>query len=93
MTVKEAAAILEVSAGLVYALVAAGKIRHARHGLGRGTIRISADALEEYRRSSAAGGVTAPPSAPASARASSGPPAAPFSELDPRRLRRAWKKG
>lgn len=51
MTVKQAAERLEISPGLVYALVASGKIRHERHGLGRGAIRITEEALEEYRRS------------------------------------------
>lgn len=49
-TVKQAAKRLGVSAKLVYALCAAGKIVHERHGLGRGTIRISEEALEDYRR-------------------------------------------
>ena len=49
LTVKGAAERLGVSAKLVYALCAAGKIVHERHGLGRGTIRISEEALEEYR--------------------------------------------
>ena len=31
-------------------LCAAGKIRHERHGLGRGAIRIPPEALEEYRK-------------------------------------------
>lgn len=50
LTVKQAAARLGVSAKLVYALCARGKIVHERHGLGRGTIRISEGSLEEYRR-------------------------------------------
>jgi excisionase family DNA binding protein len=50
LTVKQAAARLGVSPALIYALVAAKKIRHERHGLGRGAIRIPEDALEEYRR-------------------------------------------
>ncbi len=50
LTVKEAAARLGVSTKLVYALCAAGKIIHERHGLGRGTIRISEEALEAYRQ-------------------------------------------
>lgn len=49
ITIKEAARRLTVSRGLVYALVRAGKIRHERHGTGRGTIRIEEAALEEYR--------------------------------------------
>jgi excisionase family DNA binding protein len=52
LTVKQAAERLGVSAALVYALCAAGRIRHERYGLGRGTIRISAEAMEEYRAAS-----------------------------------------
>ncbi len=36
ITIREAARRLTVSRGLVYALVRAGKIRHERHGTGRG---------------------------------------------------------
>ena len=50
MNVREAAKKLGISPSLVYGHCAAGKIRHERHGLGRGTIRIPAEALEEYRR-------------------------------------------
>ncbi len=49
-SVREAAEQINMSAALVYALVAAKKIRHERHGMGRGRIRIPADALEEYRQ-------------------------------------------
>lgn len=49
LTVKEASEILGVSSALIYSLCAAHKLRHERHGLGRGTIRIPEDALEEYR--------------------------------------------
>ncbi|HWE36402.1 MAG TPA: helix-turn-helix domain-containing protein [Isosphaeraceae bacterium] len=45
---KEAAARLEVSPSLVYQLVAVGKLRCTRHGLGRGCIRISEQQLAEY---------------------------------------------
>jgi excisionase family DNA binding protein len=55
VTVREAAEALEVSSGLVYRLLAAGKIRHERHGLGRGAIRIPPGALDEYRRSCTVG--------------------------------------
>ena len=55
-SVGEAAAELGVSRALVYALCQRRKIRHERHGLGKGKIVIPADALEEYRR-----GVTVPP--------------------------------
>jgi excisionase family DNA binding protein len=50
LTVKQAAERLSVSPALVYALCARGTIRHERHGLGRGVIRIEVEALEEYRR-------------------------------------------
>jgi excisionase family DNA binding protein len=63
LTVKQAAQRLGVSAKLVYALCAAGQIAHERHGLGRGTIRIPEDALEEYR-GRAAGRWPGPPPAP-----------------------------
>ena len=48
MKVKEAAARLEVSAATVYGLVAAGKLRCYRVGLGRGCIRISEDHIAAY---------------------------------------------
>ena len=50
LTVKQAADQLGVSPSLVYGLCKEGRIRHERHGLGRGTIRIPPDALDEYRR-------------------------------------------
>ena len=50
LTVKEAAEQLRISAALVYALCAAKKIRHERHGLGRGKIVIPAEAVGEYRQ-------------------------------------------
>jgi excisionase family DNA binding protein len=65
-SVKAAAKELGISLSLMYGLCAAGKIRHERHGLGRGTIRIPAEALLEYRRSStvAQGGVGSVPPPP-----------------------------
>jgi excisionase family DNA binding protein len=65
-SVAEAAKELGVSAGTVYALCAGRRLRHERIGLGRGTIRIPADALDEYRRSVTVGtdrAVSMPPSA------------------------------
>lgn len=50
MSVKQAADSLGVSHALVYALCSARRIRHERHGLGRGKIVIPPDALDEYRR-------------------------------------------
>ena len=57
-TVKQAAQELSLSISLVYALVAAGKIRHERHGMGRGVIRIPKEALDEYRKQSTVTGAT-----------------------------------
>lgn len=51
LTVKQAAERLGLSVSLVYALCAAKKLRHERHGLRRGTIRIPEDAIDEYHRS------------------------------------------
>ena len=48
VTVKQAATRLEVSQTTVYALVAAGKLRVAGWGWGRGVIRISDEQLAEY---------------------------------------------
>lgn len=50
LSVREAAEQLGISPTLVYALCERKRIRHERHGLGRGTIRIPEDALEEYRQ-------------------------------------------
>lgn len=50
LTVKQAAEQIGISPGLVYALCAARRIRHERHGLGRGRILIPEEAIEEYRR-------------------------------------------
>jgi excisionase family DNA binding protein len=61
LTVKQAAAQLGISPALVYALVQRRKIRHERHGLGRGTIRIPETALDEYRRSREFGAEDRPP--------------------------------
>ena len=54
LTVKEAAKLLGISPSPVYGLCGVGKIRHERYGLGRGTIRIPTEALEEYRKLSQA---------------------------------------
>lgn len=59
MTVRQAAAELGVSGALIYQLCKAGRIRHERFGLGRGTIRIAPEALAEYRKAAAAGSAPA----------------------------------
>lgn len=50
MKVREAAARLEVSAATVYSLIATGRLKCARVGVGRGVIRISEEHLAEYLR-------------------------------------------
>jgi excisionase family DNA binding protein len=48
MNVKQVAERLEVSQSLVYELLNAGKLQGSRHGLGRGTWRISEEQLQSY---------------------------------------------
>jgi excisionase family DNA binding protein len=50
LTVKQVAARWGVAKSTVYALVAAGRLPATRYGLGRGTIRISEEAVEKYER-------------------------------------------
>jgi excisionase family DNA binding protein len=63
-SVSETAAELGVSMGTVYALCSRRLILHERIGLGRGTIRIPEDAIEEYRRSVTVGAERATASKP-----------------------------
>ena len=58
MTVRQAARRLEVACSTVYALISAGKLRASRHGVRRGTIRISEEQLAAYQKEAA--GVPAP---------------------------------
>jgi excisionase family DNA binding protein len=89
LTVRQAAEELRVSPQLVYTLCARKRIRHLRHGLGRGTIRIPEDALEEYRRSATVREErgTALPSP-----AKKFPCDGPFTMLDSGRLLEAWRR-
>jgi excisionase family DNA binding protein len=48
MRVKEAAVRLDISSATIYGLIAAGKLRCHRVGLGRGAIRISEEHLAEF---------------------------------------------
>jgi excisionase family DNA binding protein len=48
MTVREVANRLEISLSLAYLLISEGKLRATRHGIGRGTLRVSEAQLEEY---------------------------------------------
>ena len=50
-SIAEAAEALSVSANTVRGLCRARKLRHERHGLGYGVIRIPEDAVAEYRSS------------------------------------------
>ncbi|HVX10002.1 MAG TPA: helix-turn-helix domain-containing protein [Pirellulales bacterium] len=50
LTIKEAADVMGIGVRTVYSLVAAGKLRHSRFGAGRGTIRISREAIAECQR-------------------------------------------
>jgi excisionase family DNA binding protein len=54
--VKEVAERLEVSQDTIYSLVAAGKLRCIRVGVGRGTIRVTEEHLAEFM----AGATTGP---------------------------------
>jgi excisionase family DNA binding protein len=49
LRVREVADRLEISPSLVYLLISEGRLRCTRHGLRRGTIRISEDQLAEYQ--------------------------------------------
>src|SRR5690242_14124031 len=49
LTIAEAAELLNVSEHTVRSLCRMRKLRHERHGTGRGVIRISVEAIEEYR--------------------------------------------
>src|SRR5262249_18440634 len=47
-TVREVAELLSISAQAVYQLCTKKKLRHLRLGIGRGTLRIPASALDEF---------------------------------------------
>jgi len=87
LNVKQVADMLNVSLSTVYDLAATKKISCHRIGSrGRGTLRFTEEHVAAYLASTlTATEVT--PSGAASAR-----PAGPFSELDPDRLARAWRK-
>jgi excisionase family DNA binding protein len=61
MRVRDVALRLEVSRGTVYQLVASGKLRCYRVGLGRGRIRISEEHLAEFLSSAEPHRMVAPP--------------------------------
>lgn len=49
LTIAEVAEALSLSESTVRGLCSSRKLRHERHGSGRGTIRIPPEALAEYR--------------------------------------------
>src|SRR5262245_47985361 len=101
-TVKEVAEVLSISAQAVYQLCAKKKLRHLRLGIGRGTLRIPASALDEFvtqstiqpvrvsqvqlRETESEGKASPPPRSSAEK-----PTTAGFTMLDGERLREAWK--
>jgi excisionase family DNA binding protein len=48
LTVKAVAERLSVSEATVYSLIESGKLRHHRIGMGRGTIRVTEEFLQEF---------------------------------------------
>ena len=91
LTVNQVAARLGVSRGLVYALVRGRRIRFERFGTGRGTIRISEEALEEFRQKCLRETQEAQPVLAGQAPSSS-PSRSGFTNLDAGRLLEAWKE-
>ncbi|QEG26692.1 Helix-turn-helix domain protein [Gemmata obscuriglobus] len=89
LTVREAAERAAVSESLIYAWCADGTLPHMRLGRKgkRGTIRIRVEDLDGMMAAFKVSGPSA------SAPASSGSPALPFSELNSQRLAKAWRRG
>lgn len=81
LTVKEASERLRVSTSLIYGLCARGLIAHHRCGLGRGTIRISEEALHTFLDRSMMIVQSRPQGS-----------VKKFSQLDSPRLAEAWKE-
>lgn len=50
LTVKQIAARWNVAKSTVYSIIAAGRLPATRYGLGRGTIRVSLEAVEKYEK-------------------------------------------
>ena len=90
LTPKQAAEQIGVSAGLVYQWCQEGRLPCYRFGGRgrRGRILIDPADLAAFIRAQKVDGSAAPPPAFPTV---NGPLASPFSELDPRRLARAWK--
>ena len=90
LTVKEAALRAGVSESLIYQVCEERRLPHYRlGGKGkRGRVLIDPVDLETFMQSHRVEGETA-----SSAPVSSGSAVGTFSELDPRRLQKAWRKG
>ena len=65
LTVAEAAESMRLSVSTVRALCRARKLRHERHGVGRGRLLIPEDAVAEYRAGCTVGAARPAPAAPA----------------------------
>ncbi len=91
LTPRQVAERAGVSPGLIYQWCQEKRLPHFRMGGRgkRGRVLIEDADLDPFLLALKVLAGAAPSSAPAS----SGPPAGPFSELDPARLVRAWKKG
>jgi excisionase family DNA binding protein len=55
MRVKDVAKRLDISISTAYNLIESGQIPHCRHGLGRGTIRVSEEQLAQYLKNAERG--------------------------------------
>jgi excisionase family DNA binding protein len=84
LTVKEAAAYLNISESLVYAMVDDQCFDHARFGKGRGTIRIRLTALEQFIEER-----TVPKRGTLASKPRASAPSA-FRQLNAAKLREAW---
>ena len=91
-SVAAAAVALGISPSLVYSLCQRRKIRHERHGAGRGKIVIREDALQEYRASVTVQVEEGEGAVSPSPRRKSPNASMPggFTMLDADRLREAW---
>jgi excisionase family DNA binding protein len=91
LTPKQAAERAGVSRGLIYAWCDQQALPHYRFGGKgkRGKILIDEAELDSFIESRKVDQASVPP---ACAPASSGSPATPFSELDSRRLAKAWQE-
>lgn len=85
LTIAEAALLLRIGQSTIRNAIRAGQLRAFRFGTRRGTIRISADDLDEYAAASATEPAKAAKTRPALS-------AAPFKCLNAGRLLAAWRQ-